>query len=120
MDVQFEMEWSAVVKRITKQFGEDIDLQGILYIIGVQELGQGFQKFKKDEKVNIMHIAICTLLEPYGYYEFLGKDEDSWPHFKRNQKLPNLKSREQEILIKKAIVSYFQAMDELELPSTAN
>ena len=24
----------------------------------------------KDEKLNLMHIAICRLLEPYGYYQF--------------------------------------------------
>ena len=65
MDVQFEMEWQAVVKRVEAQFGEDVDLQAIMYLIGVQELGQGFRNFKKDEKVDLMHIAICTVLEPY-------------------------------------------------------
>ncbi|MDG1262738.1 MAG: hypothetical protein P8H59_09760 [Flavobacteriales bacterium] len=118
MDIQFEMEWRAVENRISQQFGEDIDLQGILYIIGVQELGQGFRKFKKDEKVNLMHVAICTLLEPYGYYEFQGNDKDNWPHFQRNQKLPNLEASEQELLIKRAIIAYFKSMDELEVETT--
>lgn len=113
MDYQFEMEWQAVERRITGQFGEDIDLQGIIYLIGVQELGQGFRKFKKDEKVDLMHIAICTLLEPYGYYEFIGKDEDGWPHFKRTQKLPGLAAEDQELLMKRAIIQYFQELEEV-------
>jgi hypothetical protein len=113
MDYQFEMEWKAVERRITEQFGEDIDLQGIIYLIGVQELGQGFRKFKKDEKVDLMHIAICTLLEPYGYYEFIGKDEDGWPHFKRTQKLPGLAAEDQELLMKRSIIQYFQEIEEV-------
>ncbi len=113
MDYQFEAEWKAVERRISEQFGEDIDLQGILYLIGVQELGQGFRKFKKDDKVDLMHIAICTLLEPFGYYEFVGKDDDGWPHFKRTQKLPTLQAEEQELLMKRAVIQYFQEIKEI-------
>ncbi|MCH2198551.1 MAG: hypothetical protein MK081_07190 [Flavobacteriales bacterium] len=113
MDYQFEMQWQSVVKRVTEQFGEDIDLQSIIYLVGVQELGQGFRKFKKDEKVDLMHIAICTLLEPYGYYELIGKDEDGWPHFKRQKALPGLNSEDQEMLMKRAIVQYFEELEEI-------
>ena len=35
------------------------------------------EEFKKDEKVNLMHIAICRLLEPYGFYEFDFFDEQN-------------------------------------------
>lgn len=113
MDFQFEQEWKAVEQRIADQFGEDNDLQSIIYLIGVQEFGQGFQKFKKDEKVNLMHIAICRLLEPFGYYEYIGKDEDNWPHYRRNTALPNLTPQEQELLMKRAIIQYFKEMKEL-------
>lgn len=113
MDYQFESEWRQVTDRITRQFGEDVDLQSIVYLIGVQELGEGFRNFKKDEKVDLMHVAICTLLEPYGYYTFVGKDEDGWPHFERENELPPLGSEEQEILMKRAIIQYFKSIDEL-------
>ena len=36
MDEVFESEWKTVVARIEHQFGEDIDLQGILFLVGVQ------------------------------------------------------------------------------------
>jgi hypothetical protein len=83
-------------------------MQGILFLIGVQELGMGFQKFKKDDKLAVMHIAICTLLERYGYYEFEGRDDDNWPHFKLNEKLPPLKPAQQHLLMRDAIVEYFK------------
>ncbi|MBT8318901.1 MAG: hypothetical protein KJP01_02090, partial [Gramella sp.] len=63
--------------------------------------------YKKDHKLDLMHIAICTLLEPYGYYEFDFYDEDGWPHFKVKEQLPTLKAGEQSVLMKEAIVQYF-------------
>ena len=95
--------------KTTLQFaeGDTLDLDSIIYLIGVQELGQIHKTFKKDEKVNLMHIAICRLLEPYGYYEFDYFDDDSWPHYKFKEELPTLKAGEQTVLMKEAIVNYF-------------
>lgn len=101
--------WEILVAKVSESFGggETLDLDAIIYLIGVQELGQGHRKFKKDEKVNLMHIAICTLLEPLGYYEFDFFDEDGWPHFKVLEELPYLKPGEQSVLMKEAVVHYF-------------
>ena len=68
------------------------------------ELGR---EYKKDDKIGLMHIAICKLLEPYGYYEFEYFDEQGWPHFITKEELPNLKAGEQSVLMKEAIVNYF-------------
>ncbi len=84
------------------------DLQSVLFLIGVQELGMGYKKFKKDEKLNVLHIAICTVLEPYGYYEFEGRDKDGWPHFKQKEEIPHLKAAEQNNLMIKAVIEYFK------------
>ena len=102
-------EFQDVINRLTPQFGEDIDIQAILFLIGLQELGQGKRKLSKNEKLDVMHIAICTLLTPYGYYEYKGVDEEGWPHWQANEKLPPLKPIQQEILMKEAIVEYFKA-----------
>jgi hypothetical protein len=51
-----------------------------------------------------MHIAICRLLEPYGFYE-LSFDDEGWPHYKV-KKTPPLKL-ENNVLMKEAIVNYF-------------
>ncbi len=108
MDAEVEIELQKIIKQLSAQFGEDMDFKGVLFLIGVQELGKGHRVFGKDEKLGLMHIAVCTLLEEYGYYEFMGKDEDGWPHWKSTAKLPSLKPMEQERLIKQAIVLYFQ------------
>lgn len=108
-DEQLKQRWELLVEKLSIQFadGEALDLDAIIYLIGVQELGQLHRKFKKDEKVNLMHIAICRLLEPYGYYEFDFIDEQGWPHYKIKEKLPNLKAGEQSVLMKEAVVNYF-------------
>lgn len=106
-------KWDEIVVKLSQQFadGEKLNLDGIIYLIGIQELGQGHRSFKKDEKINLMHIAICKLLEPYGYYEFDFFDKDGWPHYKIVTDLPNLKPGEQSVLIKEAIITYFENMD---------
>ena len=104
-----DLRWEKLTVILSEQFagGETLDLDAIIYIIGVQELGQGYRKFKKDEKVHLMHIAICRLLEPLGYYEFDFYDDEGWPHYKVKEELPFLKPGEQSILMKEAIVNYF-------------
>jgi hypothetical protein len=108
-DIQLKERWEQLVDKLSNQFsqGEDLDLDAIIYLIGVQELGKFHQTYKKDEKLNLMHIAICRLLEPYGYYEFDFFDNDGWPHYTVKEELPPLKAGEQSVLMKEAIVNYF-------------
>ena len=108
-DENLKGRWEGLQKKLSNQFadGESMDLDAIIYVIGVQELGQTHKKFKKDHKIDLMHIAICRLLEPYGYYEFDYFDEDGWPHYKILEQLPTLKAGEQSVLMKEAIVNYF-------------
>ena len=108
-DEQLKQRWEQLVVLLSNQFsqGEDLDLDAIIYLIGVQELGKIHQEYKKDEKLNLMHIAICRLLEPYGYYEFDFVDTEGWPHYKIKEELPPLKAGEQTVLMKEAIVNYF-------------
>lgn len=88
--------------------GETPDLDTILFLIGVQELGQGKRKFKKDDKLNLLHIAVCRVLEPFGFYRFDGLDPDGWPHFELLEELPPLKTNEQTLLMKHAVIQYFE------------
>lgn len=108
-DEQLKDRWDMVVRKLSNQFsdGDPLDLDAIIYLIGVQELGQLDRAFKKDQKLDLMHIAICKLLSPYGYYELDFVDNDGWPHYKVIAALPNLKAGEQSVLMKEAIVNYF-------------
>lgn len=109
-DQNLKEDWEKVLNILSATFGdgEILNLDAIIYLIGVQELGQGAKEFKKDDKLNLMHIAICRLLEPFGYYEFDFFDNDGWPHYKVLEELPPLKSGEQTVLMKEAIVLYFK------------
>lgn len=104
---ELKEEWNELTTRMADQFGTEPDLQGIIFLIGVQELGQGRRKFTKDEKQDLMHIATCRLLSSFGYYELVGADEQGWPHWKMVNKLPVLSLKEQDLLLKKAVIDYF-------------
>ena len=108
-DQNLKEQWERLLHILSAKFadGETLNLDAIIYLIGVQELGQGPKEFKKDEKLNLMHIAICRLLEPFGYYQFDFFDDDGWPHYKILEQLPPLKPGEQTVLMKEAIVLYF-------------
>ena len=107
MDYAVEIKFKELVSKLEKTFGEGLDTQAIIFLIGVQELGTGYKKFSKQEKTELMHVAVCTLLMPYGFYQFTGRDEDNWPHFQLKNDLPPLDDRQQQHLIKEAILEYF-------------
>jgi hypothetical protein len=102
-------QWQQVEAFFQKNFDTEpnANLETYLFLIGLQELGGGQQKYTKDDKVNLIHIAICRLLEPYGYYEFTEYDSDGWPQYQLLTDVPELKPNEQSILMKKAMIQYF-------------
>lgn len=111
MDYHMEIRWRSVVSQLESRFGGGMDLESMLFLIGVQELGKGPRKFKKDEKLNLMHIAICTVLEPLGYYRYSHRDEDGWLHFDVVKKLPFLSDTDQKALMRRAVIEYFERVE---------
>jgi hypothetical protein len=108
MDYVFEKAWADTVQKVSVSFGEKLDYAAILMLIGLQELGQDYQTYKKDQKLELMHIGVCTVLMPFGFYTFIGRDTDGWPHFERQEDLPPLAPPDQETLIRRAIIEYFK------------
>ncbi len=109
MSSELKTKWNNLKTKLSVDFldNEIIDLDSIIFLIGLQELGQFQKRFNKQKKLEVIHIAVCKLLSDYGYYEFDYTDNDGWPHYKLIKKLPNLKAGEQTILMKKAIINYF-------------
>ena len=101
-----EEDWLTALGKFESIFGEGLEMDGLLFLIGVQELGQGFKVFEKDEKMNLMHIAACKLLSAFDYYSFSHRDEQGWPHYTQSDSLPGLAKKEQEKLLKEAIIIY--------------
>lgn len=105
---EVNLKWDELQKRIAHDFDTDIpDIKVMLFLIGVQELGQGPKKFSKRQKEELMHIANCKLFSKLGFYELVGLDQDGWPHWKLVNTIPNYTLLEQEMLIKSLIIDYF-------------
>lgn len=110
---ELEFEWGRVRNLIKTAFHKDQTpgLDAILYLIGIQELGQIKRSYTKEEKQDLMHIAVCKLLSFDGYYEFAGRDQDGWPHWNLAIRLPFEGREEQELYLKQKIVEYFKNLE---------
>ena len=100
-------KWQKIRKFMNEQFGKDPDMNAMLFIIGLRELGSLKSKFSKEEKVKLMHIAVCRLFSSSGYYRLEGLDENGWPHWKKLKDLPYVDVFEQESLMRQHIIDYF-------------
>ena len=108
-DLELHKKWARLMSELTKQVGKrPRDLNNVLYLVGVQELGKGPLEFSKEEKQDLMHIATCKVLSISGFYELEGLDEEGWPHWAVKEKLPKLDLFEQEILLKSHVIEYFE------------
>ena len=107
-EVEFNKRWGSLLEQLTEMVGKKPDMNAILFLIGVQELGKGKKNFTKEQKQDLMHIATCKLLGMAGYFEEDGLDEDGWPHFKQSQPMPFLSLHEQEHFLKMQILDYFE------------
>lgn len=110
---QLEFEWLRVRHFVKDNLGrkELPDLNGVLFLIGIQELGYWQEEFTKEQKQDLMHIAICKLLSYDNYYEFEGRDQDGWPHYKMIKPYDMKGAEGQEQFLIERVISYF---DELE------
>lgn len=103
-----EEAWKEVLNNLEKRFGKKPDLQTIIFLVGHRELGKQQITFTKEQKQDLIHVGICTLLSQANYYTFLDNDEDGWPHFEYNREMPKLNNEQQEQLLKKMIIKYFK------------
>ena len=105
------LRWIQLESTLFERFGKRPDLDAILFLIGIQEFGQIRTKFTKEEKQDLMHVAVCHLLSSSGYYALEGIDQDGWPHYRQLTALPELPLHEQENFIKDHVLLYFEQSD---------
>jgi hypothetical protein len=102
-------KWQTLLSFLKTNLGKKpTDLNGVLFIIGVQELGQGKKNFTKEQKQDLLHIAICKVLSFGEYYALEGRDDEGWPHWKLINPLPNFDLLAQETLLKHFVLEYFR------------
>ncbi len=107
-----QVRWLKLRILLKEKYGIKPEMDGILFLIGVQELGTGRQEYSKEQKQDLMHIAVCTVLAPSGYYALTGYDEEGWPHFSQLKPLPEFKLMEQENFLKDHVLLYFEQFTE--------
>lgn len=107
---ELKEKWNQVARTASERFapGEELDVDSLVFIVGLQEVNQPYRPLKKEEKLDVMHVGICALLTPLGYYERIGRDEDGWPHYRQTEDVPFLKPGQQTLLMKEALVTYFE------------
>lgn len=110
MQVQDDLQvrWWGLEERLMARFGKKPDLETILFLIGVQEMGGDAEKYTKEQKQDLMHVAVCRLLSGSGFFEPEGVDKDGWPHFHQLKAIPTLTLKEQEDFLKDHVLLYFQ------------
>lgn len=109
-----QQRWWKLEEKMMQRFGKKPDVEALLFLIGIQEFGQVKEKFTKEQKQDLMHVAVCKLLSPSGYYELEKIDEEGWPHFKQLKAMPEMSTIEQENFLKDHILLYFQNHDLLD------
>ena len=102
-----QQRWWSLEAKILERFGKKPDVEAVLFLIGMQETGFVRKDISKEQKQDLMHVAICTVLSPSGFYVLEGNDEEGWPHFKQLKELPVMNTYEQENFLKDHILLYF-------------
>ena len=105
-----QVRWWQLEEELMNKFGKKPDMEAILFLIGIQEFGNIKKKFSKEQKQDLMHVAVCSLLSQSGYYKLEGSDDDGWPHFLQLKELPAFEMIEQENFLKDHILLYFDNM----------
>ena len=106
-----QQRWWELESKLVERFGKKPDMETILFLIGIQEFGDIREKFTKEQKQDLMHGAVCSLLSRSGFYELEKIDEDGWPHFKQLKPMPDMNPFEQENFLKDHILLYFQEQE---------
>jgi hypothetical protein len=115
-DLELEKRWQKLLLGIQELIGKKpADLNGVLFLIGVQELGQGNRTFSKEQKQDLIHIGICRVLSNSGFYSLDYIDQEGWPHWKLEKELPFLDILDQEKLLKIQVIEYFEQEFEIEI-----
>lgn len=103
-----QQRWWNLEAKLVERFGKKPDLEAVLFLIGMQETGFISEKISKEQKQDLMHVAVCKVLSQSGYYILEGNDADGWPHYKQVKELPVMILHEQENFIKDHVLLWFE------------
>jgi hypothetical protein len=113
-DWEIDFQWLEVQHIMSKAMKLERlpDMNGTLFLVGMQELGRWQAKWTKEEKQDLMHIAICRLLSEEGHYKFDGRDADGWPHYTLIHPIHVTGPENQEQYLKQLAIKYIKELAE--------
>jgi len=100
--------WTELCDHLGKQFDIDIDLNGVLFLVGIRERGLTFQHFLKEEKLSLINLGSCTLYLEMGLTERSGTDEEGWPIFKQKALSPVIPEELKHKVLQDCALRYFK------------
>ena len=104
-----EARWRHLQAWIIERFGKEAGIEGILFLVGVQERGRGFEPdLEKEAKERLIMEGTYCVFETLGIYERVGLEADGhWVWERRIDPPSALSIDEQETLLRIAILRYF-------------
>ncbi len=107
-NIEIKEKWNRISDKLEKMFDMDINMESVLFLIGLRELGSnGKRDFSKEEKTDLMHIAMCKLLSQAGFYRLTHIDQEGWPYWELVTPLPTTDLMTQTRFLKILIIDYF-------------
>jgi hypothetical protein len=101
-----QQNWLIFESRLTERLGQKPDFDGILLFVGIKEACLPPKNFTETEKVNLMQMAVCTVLVPARYYELFWVEDSGWPHYNQLQRLPEMTASAKEEFLKPYILMW--------------
>jgi hypothetical protein len=108
-------QWENLRRCLKDKFKQDLKLEGMLFLIGIQEIGGKVRRFSKEEKMDLMHVGLCAVLELGGYYKKAYIDQDGWPHWDLVVPIENADLLSQTNFLRYYILQYFLKIFSAEL-----
>ncbi len=101
--------WSRLQRWTLRRFGKKADVEGLLFLIGIQELGQGvLPDLGKTRKEQIVREGAYCVLETLGYYERVGMEKSGHWIWQQAHPMPAELSKEaEEVMLRRAVLRYF-------------
>jgi len=100
--------WETFLHKVSQHFKVTANTEFLLFMIGIQEHGQGFKTYSKQEKMDLITLARCRLLTQSGFMTQTGVDNDGWPTFSVQKDENELPPSERDKMTKENIMLYFE------------
>lgn len=99
--------WALFKEDFKQRYEQHPSTLSALFLIGLEQLDINVSSLTKEEKQDVIHIGLCTILEPEGIYKKKEIDKDGWPHFTATERASEINIEKQENYIRHLILKHF-------------